>query len=137
MPFKGGAKPVGLRMDVVRRLEELKTRKRDNRKFGTWLNEYLLIKLEDSDYLSRYGPFISWIGPEGDSLLLRDYNLDRLIEVQIKDSNLYCLYHEAKECVHIGFCYAIPEVYKKLVEIGFKPLQALAKVSDKKERHKG
>lgn len=139
MVIAHGAKNITIWKESMERLNHFYIDAKKGRpklKLFTFVNEYLASKLEDNDYLSRYGPFISWIGPEGDRFILRDYNLDCLIEVQIKDSNLYCLYHEVEECVHIGFCYAIPDVYKRLMEIGFKPLQALVKMSDRKERQR-
>jgi hypothetical protein len=34
---------------------------------------------------------------------------------------LYCEQHLSTECPHVGFCLALPEVYKVLIRKGFTP----------------
>lgn len=51
------------------------------------------------------------IGIDGDRVILRDRKSNRVVEVVIKDHTLYCESCKSEECLHCGFCYALPEVY--------------------------
>lgn len=51
------------------------------------------------------------IGMDGDTVILRDRKNNRVVAVVIKDDTLYCESCESEECLHCGFCYALPEVY--------------------------
>ncbi len=43
------------------------------------------------------------------------------MEIEVHEKSLYSREDEESVCVHVGFCFAIPEVYKILNERGFKP----------------
>ncbi len=87
-----------------------------------YINSLLLDILEQDDYLNRYGPFLSWIGPHENLLLLYDNRLQRTVEVEVHYDKkvLHCREHNSNECLHVGFCFAIRDVYKVLVERGFR-----------------
>ena len=41
------------------------------------------------------------------------YNkIGRIAEVQVHGKELVCLYCKKNDCVHVGFAYPIPEVYR-------------------------
>jgi len=83
--------------------------------------------MENDEYLRRYGPFLKWIGPHDNLLLLYDHFLGKTVEIEVHEKMMYCREDEESDCVHIGFCFAIPEVYKILGERGFKPPKVKAK----------
>jgi hypothetical protein len=71
-----------------------------------------LIELERRKIL-REAQFISVIGFGDGTVILKDVRKDgRLIEVQIRNKNLKCLYDDSSDCVHVGFALALPEVRK-------------------------
>jgi len=44
------------------------------------------------------------------------------IQISAKDKvALYCQEDNSENCVHVGFCYALPQVYKALIKKGFRP----------------
>ena len=61
------------------------------------------------------------IGIDGDRAILRDRKSNRVAEVVIKDHTLYCESCESEECLHCGFCYALPEVYTVMKNTGSTP----------------
>jgi hypothetical protein len=41
-----------------------------------------------------------------------DNRIGRIVECVVKEGELYCLNCQSLNCVHIGYSWAIPEVYK-------------------------
>ena len=82
--------------------------------FATFVSESALIELERRKIL-REAQFISLVGFGDDAVILKDVRKDRrLIEVQIRNKYLKCLYDDSSECIHVGFALALPEVRKVL-----------------------
>ena len=48
----------------------------------------------------------------GNSIMIKDNKIGRLAEVQVRGREIVCLFCNKKDCVHVGFAYAIPEVYR-------------------------
>ena len=128
--------------NVANRLQELLEQdmrhkaKAKSESYDSFVNEFIWYHIEEQDVLRRYGPFLTWMGVYDNIFSVYDNKLRKTVEIQVVDKELHCREDDTTNCVHIGFCYAVPEVYKKLMEIGFKPLQALIKVSDKKEHQR-
>lgn len=55
-------------------------------------------------------------------LHLFDYKLNKSIDISIDEvkKELICETDKRNDCLHVGFCYAIPETYKILIDYGFK-----------------
>jgi hypothetical protein len=47
---------------------------------------------------------------------------------------MYCRYCERDDCLHVGFCFAIREVNKILIERGFRPPKVKMKKEEEKEK---
>jgi hypothetical protein len=121
-----GYKNIAIKEFVFNKLWEL-YQKQENPKvvaFTTWLTEYLLENLEEDDYLQRYSPGLSFISAQENVVYIKDYFIDRIVEVEVHAQEskrfLYCRYCNKDDCLHIGFCFAIREVNKILVDKGFK-----------------
>ena len=67
------------------------------------------------------------IAIEQDRVIIKDNKRNRIAEVMIRNQELQCLLDETADCIHIGFVYALPEVYavlqKKKGIIKSRPLQ--------------
>ena len=68
--------------------------------------------MEVDEKLSRYAPYIEVIGFEGNSAILRDHKTGDIIDVRLHDKELRCVYDDARDCVHVAFCQALPQVRK-------------------------
>ena len=90
--------------------------------FTPWLSQYILEKVEEDELLSRYAPALQFIGVYNNIIDIADHFIDRIVEVQVVPEGkfLYCRHCERDDCLHVGFCFAIREVNKILVEKGFK-----------------
>lgn len=123
MPIKGW-KNLIVKEEIYNRLREEYDKKTDKAiSFSSWLNSYLLENLEHSRELSKYAPALEYIGIASDgSIAIKDYFEDRIVEVEIHSDmkSLYCRYCSTDNCKHVGFCFAIREVYLELRKRGFR-----------------
>ncbi len=76
-----------------------------------YVNEILLLNVEKDEFLKRYAPYIEMINV-GQTLVLRDHKVNKLVEVFLKNNTLYCSLDESGDCMHIHFALAIPEIAK-------------------------
>ncbi len=110
----------------LRLLYEEEKKKQPFLSFTYWATEYLREKLEEDEILRRYGPFLEYIGisDTDGTIFIRDHIEDRIVEVvarsDIGKRILYCRYCEKDNCLHVGFCFAIKEINKALIERGFR-----------------
>jgi len=81
---------------------------------ATFITESALIQLERRKIL-REAQLISLISFADDTVILKDVRkAQRLIEVQIRNKKLMCLFDDTDSCIHVGFTLALPEVRKAL-----------------------
>jgi hypothetical protein len=79
--------------------------------FSRYIDGIIMEKIEADEYLSRMAPFMQKVGLQDNSIMIKDYKLNRIAEVQIQGRELLCLLCNKSNCVHVGYSYAIPEVY--------------------------
>jgi predicted CopG family antitoxin len=121
-----GYTTITVRQEVYDKiLKAYKERVKSSISFSAWLSDYILEHLEEDELLSHYAPGLELIGVEYDTAFIKDWFIDRIVEVVISDQGigkrfLYCRYCERDDCLHVGFCFAVREINKVLVERGFK-----------------
>jgi len=82
---------------------------------------YMLEEMMQKDKtFARYAPKIEKISVDGDRVILKDNIKNRIAEVAMQRGELFCQLCEDKNCVHVGFAWAIPEVYELLNAKGIK-----------------
>jgi hypothetical protein len=106
--------------------------------FTPWVSDYILERLEEDELLRRHAPFLSFIGAYGNEVHIADYFENRIVEVEFHDQGIgkkimYCRHCERDDCLHVGFCFAIREVNKALVERGFKQPKVRMKEEEEKD----
>jgi hypothetical protein len=82
---------------------------------------YMLEEMMQKDKtFAKYAPKIEKISVDEDRVILKDTIENRIAEVAMQRGELYCQLCEDKNCVHVGFAWAIPEVYELLNAKGIK-----------------
>jgi|SRR3989304_1841342 len=109
MPDKG-FRSVNVAEEVYQKLRE--RAKHEKKSIAAYATQILASVMEADERLSRYAPFIEVIGFEGNSVILRDHKLDRIVEVYLHEKELSCYYDGSKDCLHVAFCHALPQVRK-------------------------
>ena len=84
--------------------------------FSKYVNDLIVETIEADENLSLTAPFMQKIGMEGNSIMIKDNKIGRIVEVQVHGKDLICMLDERKDCMHVGYAYAIPEVYRVMSE---------------------
>jgi hypothetical protein len=121
---KPGWKTVLLREEVVSRLEKLKEQKQEGKPrkiaLGAFIEDLIWPVLEGDELLRRYGPLLQEFAVDEDKVLIKDNRTGELAELTFKNKVLYCALDRSDRCVHIGFAWAIPKVYKVMDANGLR-----------------
>ncbi len=85
-----------------------------------YINSVLVDAIERDRFLQSYAPYLSKIGYQDNILFIRDAKAGKTAEVYLKDRMLYCGLCESKDCNHIHYAFALPEIAKMFLK---KPRQ--------------
>lgn len=77
-----------------------------------YINIILSEAIEHDKFLQTYAPFLSKVGYEENILFIKDSKKNKTAEVYLRDRALFCNLCEEKDCVHIHYALALPEVAK-------------------------
>jgi len=85
---------------------------------------YITFMMEDlmqkDETFARYAPKLEKISVDDNRVVIKDNIKNRIAEVAIQNGELYCMFCEEKDCVHIGFVFSLPDVYEILNARGIK-----------------
>lgn len=117
-------KTVSLRTELIERIEKVREAKQEGKTrkipLGTMVEDLLLPELERNEALRHYAPFLEQVGIEDNVIFLKDNRLLKIVELRVRDGDLYCDHDRSKSCVHVGFAWSIPRVYRVMKEHGSK-----------------
>lgn len=90
--------------------------------FTAFVNSLMWHAVEADKNLMTYSPYLSVIdyNDSGNGVYIYDYKMDRVCEVTLHNNELYCDVDDSTRCVHVGFAYALPEVYSIMKKLGYK-----------------
>ena len=66
---------------------------------------------------ARYAPKIEKISVDDHRVILKDNIKNRIAEVAVQKGELFCQLCDEKNCVHVGFCASLPELYEIIGKI--------------------
>ena len=129
---KPGFKTITVKEHVFNKYYELYKKAKKKRKVGegTSFSGFVTSMMQETmakyEAFAKHAPFLEKIAIEQDRVIIKDNKRDRIAEVMVRNGELQCLLDEKKtDCIHIGFVYALPEVYavleKKKQIISSKP----------------
>jgi hypothetical protein len=87
-----------------------------NKSFSRYVNDLIVEKVEEDENLARQAPFMQKVGMQDNSIMIKDNKIGRIAEVQVRGKDLVCMLDDRRDCVHVGFAYAIPDVYRVISE---------------------
>jgi hypothetical protein len=91
-------------------MKAIATKKRWSTK--DYINSVLLEAIERDKFLYSYAPSLSKVGYEDNILFIQDAKLGKTAEISLRDRSLYCNVCNSKDCVHIHYAFALPEMAK-------------------------
>ena len=85
---------------------------------------YITFMMEDlmqkDETFARYAPKLEKVSVDDNRVVVKDNIKNRIAEVAIQNGELYCMFCEEKDCVHVGFVFSLPDVYEVLNARGIK-----------------
>lgn len=76
-----------------------------------YVNDIISQSIEKEAFLKSYAPYLEKISA-GDTIILRDTKIKKIVEVYLKDSKLHCSNDENHDCIHVYYAMGLPEVGK-------------------------
>ena len=70
--------------------------------------------MQKDETFARHAPKLEKISVDSDRIIIKDNLKNRIAEVAIQQGELYCMLCEEKDCIHIGFVWSLPDIYKVL-----------------------
>ena len=117
---------MNVRREVKKKLLQIYTKddkRPQNQKFNAYLDNILTEMVKHQEKLEEYGHFLQFIEARDNWINILDHRLGKsaVIFIDSKNKQLHCEFDNEIDCLHVGFCFAVPKVYDKLVEHGFRP----------------
>jgi len=79
---------------------------------------YMLEEMMQKDKtFARYAPKIEKLSIDPERIILKDNIKNRIAEITIEKNQLFCNLCSEKDCMHIGFCASLPELYEIIGKI--------------------
>lgn len=84
------------------------------RSVSGYIGHMLSERMRESDTVGAHPSRIRKVTADDDRVVLMDSKLNRVAEVAAMDGALFCRLCDTDRCLHVGFAYALPEVYPTL-----------------------
>ena len=88
--------------------------------FAGYVTYQLEQTMQKDKTFARFAPKLEKISVDEERVILKDNIKNRIAEVAFQHGELYCLLCEEKDCVHVGYLFALPDVYEILNSKGIK-----------------
>ena len=110
---KRGGKDV-ITVEIFKETYDVMKANAEKKRWNTkdYINTVLMEAIERDRFLQSYAPSLSKIGYEDNILFIRDAKKNKTAEIYLRDRALYCNVCEEKNCVHVHYALALPEVAK-------------------------
>ena len=115
---KAGFRSITVKEELYDKVFALYQEKKENLRFaginsftGFCVN-YMESIISSDNIFARYKPKIEKISIDTDRIILKDNNKNRIAEISVKKSGLFCELCKRDSCLHIGFCYSLHEFYE-------------------------
>ena len=88
--------------------------------FSKFISNLIERATEDDRNLSLMRPTFQALVLQENSVVILDHRLGRTVEIEILAKNntidLFCTLDRRKDCIHVGFAYSIPKLYRIIGE---------------------
>ena len=116
---------VVLQEELARNIKEEMSKEHPNEKdrpdFSTYVQHLLWSILDEKWTLESSAPFLILVSdPDSDSMFMKDRKSGDLFEVRATEKGLHCESEDRWDCVHVGYAWANPRVYRILTARGWK-----------------
>jgi hypothetical protein len=110
---KRGGKEV-FTVEIFRETYEVLKSVAEKKRWNTkeYTNSVLKDSIDRERFLQAYAPFLQKVAFEGNILFIMDTKIGKTAEIYLREQLLYCNLCESKDCIHIHYSLALPEIAK-------------------------
>ena len=108
---KRGGKEV-VTVEIFRETYEVMKSVAEKKRWNTkeYINSVLKEAIDREKFLQAYAPYLLRVGYEGNILFIKDSKMGKTAEIFLREQVLYCNLCESKDCIHIHYSLALPEI---------------------------
>ena len=123
---KAGFKSITVSEAVYNKFHDVYKKNRDDlamkgiNSFAGYITFMMEDLMQKDETFARYAPKLEKISFDDNRVVVKDNIKNRIAEVAIQNGELYCMFCEEKDCVHVGFVFSLPDVYEVLNARGIK-----------------
>ncbi|TSA16391.1 MAG: hypothetical protein D4R72_06850 [Nitrosopumilales archaeon] len=123
---KAGFKSITVSEVVYNKFHDVYKKNRDDlamkgiNSFAGYITFMMEDLMQKDETFARYAPKLEKISVDDNRVVVKDNIKNRIAEVAIQNGELYCMFCEEKDCVHVGFVFSLPDVYEVLNARGIK-----------------
>ena len=123
---KEGFKSITVSETVYNRFSEAYSSNREAlavkgiRSLSGYVSYMLEERMQENEMLARHAPLMKKVSVDGDRVILLDNARNRVAEVVIQNGVMFCQLCEEHNCMHVGYAFALPDVYESLISQGVK-----------------
>ena len=123
---KAGFKSITVSESVYNKFHDVYKKNRDDlamkgiNSFAGYITFMMEDLMQKDETFARYAPKLEKISVDDNRVVVKDNIKNRIAEVAIQNGELYCMFCEEKDCVHVGFVFSLPDVYEVLNARGIK-----------------
>jgi len=123
---KAGFKSITVSEDVYNKFHDVYKKNKEDlamkgiNSFACYITFMMEDLMQKDETFARYAPKLEKISVDDNRVVVKDNIKNRIAEVAIQNGELYCLFCEEKDCVHVGFVFSLPDVYEVLNARGIK-----------------
>lgn len=88
--------------------------------FSGYVTSMLEETMQRDKNFAIHAPRIEEVSVADDQIILKDNISSRIAEIVFQNDQLYCYLCEKNDCIHIGYAFSIPAIYKRLSERGIR-----------------
>ena len=110
--MEGKRHNLTVKNEVYDKIAKIFNKEKSDKSFTQWISDQLTMIIEKEEFLKFYAPHLTKVTIQNCSIILRDDNLKRLVEVTYRKNRFLCDVDKKDCCVHIQFVLALPEIGK-------------------------
>lgn len=113
---KGEGRGKAIPVDIVpETYEMLKEKAGDNEtSIRQYTNDLLFMIMRKMEFIKKYVPDLKLDGIGHESIYIKDYRHDKdnpcTAELRLKDNQVFCVFDNSHDCIHIHFGLCLPEI---------------------------
>lgn len=79
--------------------------------FSGYITHLIEEVIKKDSIFTKYQQVFTKISVDNKRIVIKDFRINRIIELTNKHGELFCLFCDRDNCPHVGFSWSFPEIY--------------------------